>query len=557
MKIAFLLGSPDISGGTNVIFEHASRMQKFGHEVTILTESTVAAARYAWHPDASLLVWRTIENASNTLFDCILATWWQSVFFLARLRSRNFVYFVQSIESRFFPAQNPQFSELRDIDILAEWCENTYRYPLPIITEASWIQRYIFDHFHREAKLAVNGIRKDLFNTEGLAKAAREPGKLRVLVEGPFGVFYKNVEKTISLCLKAEVEEIWLLTSTQITSFPGVDRCFSRIPIGETSEIYRSCDVLVKLSSVEGMFGPPLEMFHCGGTAIVYDVTGHEEYIEDGKNAIVVKKDNEHDVVSWLKRFKSDPDFLEKLKKGAIATAAGWLDWDQASRKFEESLIGCCSRKDEISTSFLEEHNTHFLAVRENAFSARSLERLALREGAAVSSSFVNFMQVYCDCGAGIMGELTDRYESGEWSICRVCQKNVARQVRVRIDPSVRIGIVAVRSIRIIGEHSGAVIASWKDGDGWEEIDIAGTAVCLRRKPYPVLETYGEDPQMVLPLLRLPEGEEAITIEIELREMGFAQAFAQYSSIHEGRPKGVKVFQSIFRYLRSLRSRYI
>ena len=93
--------------------------------------------------------------------------------------------------------------------------------------------------------------------------------------------------------------------------FPGVNKCFSRIPIHKTAEIYRSCDVLVKLSYVEGMFGPPLEMFHCGGTAIVYDVTGHEEYIEDGKNAIVVKKDNEEEVVSWLKKLKCDPVFLE------------------------------------------------------------------------------------------------------------------------------------------------------------------------------------------------------------------------------------------------------
>lgn len=557
MKIAFLLGSPDISGGTNVIFEHASRLQLLGHEVTILTESEIDNARYAWHQDAALLVWKTIENASDILFDFIIATWWQSVFLLARLRSRNFVYFVQSIESRFFPAKNSERSELRDIDILAEWCENTYRYPLPIITEASWIQDYIFKRFNRSSELAVNGIRKDIFNIDGPVMSERRPERLRILVEGPLGVFYKNVEKTISLCLQAEIEEIWLLTSTQTTSYPGVDKCFSRIPIHKTAEIYRSCDVLVKLSYVEGMFGPPLEMFHCGGTAIVYDVTGHEEYIEDGKNAIIVEQDNEQDVVSWLKRLKSDPDFLETLKKGAIATAEKWPNWDNATRGFERSLLHCSNRIDELNTTFLESHNSHFLTVRENAFSNRSLERLALRESAPVESSFVNFIQVYCDCGAGIMGELSERYESGKWSICRVNQKNVSASVRIRIDPSVRIGIVSIRSIRIIVEGSGGVIASWKDGDNWDDIDITGTAVCLRRVPYPVLETYGEDPQMVLPILSIPEGEDAVTVEVELCEMGIVQAFSQYSSIHEGKPKGLKVIKAILRSLKSFGSRYI
>jgi len=96
-------------------------------------------------------------------------------------------------------------------------------------------------------------------------------------------VFFKNVEKTIELCLQSDADEIWLLTSTEISEYPGVDKCFSRVAIEKTPEIYRSCDVLVKLSYVEGMFGPPLEMFHCGGTAIVYDVTGHDEYIKHKK----------------------------------------------------------------------------------------------------------------------------------------------------------------------------------------------------------------------------------------------------------------------------------
>ena len=66
------------------------------------------------------------------------------------------------------------------------------------------------------------------------------------------------------------------------------DRVFERVAVESTPVIYRSCDVLVKLSQVEGMYGPPLEMFHCGGTVVTYDVTGHEEYVEHGVNGLVV-----------------------------------------------------------------------------------------------------------------------------------------------------------------------------------------------------------------------------------------------------------------------------
>ena len=41
MKCIFTLGSPAIGGGTNVIFEHASRMVREGEEVYIVTKKPV------------------------------------------------------------------------------------------------------------------------------------------------------------------------------------------------------------------------------------------------------------------------------------------------------------------------------------------------------------------------------------------------------------------------------------------------------------------------------------------------------------------------------------
>jgi hypothetical protein len=111
-----------------------------------------------------------------------------------------------------------------------------------------------------------------------------------------------------------------------------------------TPEIYRSCDILVKLSTVEGMFGPPLEIFHCGGTAIVFDVTGHDEYIVDGQNACVVRRGDMDGVVTTLRRLLSDRTELARLQAGALQTADVWASWDESSSAFrdwvETSLAG-------------------------------------------------------------------------------------------------------------------------------------------------------------------------------------------------------------------------
>jgi glycosyltransferase involved in cell wall biosynthesis len=101
-----------------------------------------------------------------------------------------------------------------------------------------------------------------------------------------------------------------------------------------TGEIFRSCDVLVKLTQVEGMYGPPLEMFHCGGTVITYDVTGSDEYVVNEFNGLVVRMDDVSAVTDALARLKLDPELVSKLKSGAESTAEKWLDWQLSSSRF-------------------------------------------------------------------------------------------------------------------------------------------------------------------------------------------------------------------------------
>jgi hypothetical protein len=151
-------------------------------------------------------------------------------------------------------------------------------------------------------------------------------------------VAFKNVPASIRLAGESGAHEVWLLTSSSVQSVAGVDRVFSRIPQAETAAVYRSCDVCLKLSFVEGMFGPPLEQFHCGGTAIVYDVTGHAEYIEHGRNALVAPMGDEAEVLRHLRRLREVPELLDGLKTGAARTAANWPDWAASGRQFGDAI---------------------------------------------------------------------------------------------------------------------------------------------------------------------------------------------------------------------------
>jgi len=333
-SVAFVVSSGDISGGTNVIFRHAMHLAETGVQVAIVSNPALTRKAVSWHPVSAVfshpkLRWLDFFDASAMKFDVAIATFWITCFDLWKVNAANYVFFVQSIESRFYPASDRMLRNVIDA---------MYDLPWGFITEAKWVERYLQQIHQQVAAVVPNGIDKELFCCDGPALSPRRPGKLRVLVEGAIDVEFKNVPTAIRLARQAEADEIWLLTPSDVRSYPRVDRVLSRIPQESTPLVYRSCDLVLKLSLVEGMFGPPLEMFHCGGRCIVFDVTGHDEYIEHGRNGIVVSTGDEAGVVAALKRLCEMPPLLENLKRNAVATSVSWPDWEQSGARFLGAL---------------------------------------------------------------------------------------------------------------------------------------------------------------------------------------------------------------------------
>jgi glycosyltransferase involved in cell wall biosynthesis len=329
-KILFLMGSANISGGTYVIFQHALYLQRIGLNVTIACMNfdeykLLKRRKKHWHEGINKLKFIPIKNVANTHYDLAIFTWWRTIYSLPQITARLCLYFVQSIESKFYTNLDAPLIKL---------VNDTYTFGLPVITEATWIKDYLHSRYGTKPLLAHNGIRKDIYGIDKLNAYHPTRKKLRVLVEGPLNVWFKNTEKTISLCSNIKDIELWLLTSTKISKYPKVDRVFSQLSKYDVPNVYSACDVLVKLSYVEGMFGPPLEMFHCDGTCIVYDVSGHDEYIQHGYNGLVVKTDDEDTVIKSIELLRDNPAYLKKLKYGARKTADRWIDWEKSSQKF-------------------------------------------------------------------------------------------------------------------------------------------------------------------------------------------------------------------------------
>jgi glycosyltransferase involved in cell wall biosynthesis len=535
MNIAFLLGSPAISGGSYVIYEHASRLKRQGHRVAIITKHQVRPEEHAWHSSAAELDWLTIKQARKECFDIVLATWWETFFLLRQLEAKQYVYFVQSIESRFFDPPNPLKLHNTENLIWQKLCEKTYACAIPVITEAAWIQEYLHRNYNQQPFLVRNGIRKDIYAADGEVIAPRVPGRFRVLVEGPVEVSFKNVPASLKLARRSGADEVWLLTSSDLKEHPDADRVFSRVPIHETPVVYRSCDLVLKLSYIEGMFGPPLEMFHCGGTALVYDVTGHDEYIAHDRNAYVVPKDDEKQVVRLLRHLRGNPAELARLKRGAAETAAAWPDWAICSGQFEQALLAIAAERP-TSRKYLGRYVKELYSIPQPMIRAKMQEAFAQREKAGTSATMSladrrNFIQLFWDK----QGRFSDsksqhqHYLSGEWTTLSFALRAEEVPLWLRIDPSIRIGITEIAAITVRNTTQNRDILSLQEPEEFRCLLLTGEITWLFLERKNMFFIYGQHAGCVLPTQEagLYNHGDMLDVSITLRETSIQQLVAE------------------------------
>ena len=91
--------------------------------------------------------------------------------------------------------------------------------------------------------------------------------------------------------------------------------------------IYSSCDIFLKMSRIEGFFGPPMEAMACGCAVVVGKVTGYDEYIVHEQNALVVEPGDAQDARKAVERLIADVELRERLIQGGFDTVPDW-SWE-------------------------------------------------------------------------------------------------------------------------------------------------------------------------------------------------------------------------------------
>jgi glycosyltransferase involved in cell wall biosynthesis len=322
-RVCFLLGALGPSGGAGAVVRHALGLaREQGMDVTIAVASADGDAPVGV-PVIGLAEARAAE------YDVAISTWWRTAYDLFSIPARRRVHFVQQLEERVYrPGDVERLGAAAVLDL-----------PVAFVTEARWIAELIAELRPGAPCFRVpNGIDADVFHPAGRRAGG---GPLRVLVEGSPGLWYKGVADAARVLARA-TEPLDATLVTPEAPDPQIARSFDRVmgPFDHAAmaEAYRDADVLLKLSRVEGVFMPPIEALSCGTTCVVWPVTGHDEVVHHGVDGVVVDFDDVPGTAGWLDLLARDRALLDRLRRGALETAAGWPSWSDSTARFAEAL---------------------------------------------------------------------------------------------------------------------------------------------------------------------------------------------------------------------------
>lgn len=357
MRITFILPTLTLRGGIRSTAMLAARLQNRGHQIFALSvprrppslrqrlrtlvgrggfvpPPPVSHFDYVDIPLHTLKHYRPIKDSDVPDADIVVATWWETAEWVARLSDCKGVktYFIRHHE-----IHDGQPTER----VVA-----TYSLPLHKITTAQWIVDLMRHRYGDDCVSVVpNSVDTQLFyapqrgkqtvptvgmmyaperwkgcdiSLKAVSLAARQIPNLRLIVFG----------------MKDPIPELPLPPGTEYVRQPSQDRL---------RELYGQCDAWLFGSRIEGFGLPILEAMACRTPVIGTPAGAAPELIADGAG-ILVRPEDPEDMASAIERicYLNDCQW-QAMSERAYARATAYT-WDDAAQRCEEAFLTAIDR---------------------------------------------------------------------------------------------------------------------------------------------------------------------------------------------------------------------
>ncbi|HEX8085553.1 MAG TPA: hypothetical protein VF529_14770 [Solirubrobacteraceae bacterium] len=105
-----------------------------------------------------------------------------------------------------------------------------------------------------------------------------------------------------------------------------------------TTTSLADADVVLMLSTVDGVLDVPLAGFRTGATAVVGPAHDATDLVVHGENGFVADADDTRGAARFLDLLARDRELLARLKEAAWARGESWPTWDDAAAEMESAL---------------------------------------------------------------------------------------------------------------------------------------------------------------------------------------------------------------------------
>jgi glycosyltransferase involved in cell wall biosynthesis len=359
MKITFVLPFAGLAGGIRVAAIYADRLKKRGHEVFVVSlpvdpvspldqlKSLIKGKGWLSNQEAShfdnvdvphqvLERWRPITDADVPDADVVVATWWETAEWVAKMSDAKGAkaYFIQHHEI---------FEGMPK-----ERVEATWSLPMHKITISQWLIDLARERYgDSNVSFVPNSVDTEQFN-------APPRGKQQIPT---VGMLYVPVGwKGCDVSLKAFSLAAQKIPNLRLVAFgvfdpsadlplPAGTEYTKRPPQNAIKDIYAKCDVWLCGSWSEGFHLPPLEAMACRCPVVSTRVGGPVDIIKEGVNGYLVPLGDSTALANQLVHVLTLPEAeWQVLSDAAYATATQYT-WDDATELFEAALHTAIERK--------------------------------------------------------------------------------------------------------------------------------------------------------------------------------------------------------------------
>ena len=326
-NIYFVLPGVTTSGGILVATKHAEILMKNGFDVTMLNlNEGTEDIKYLKCGDNKINVLPYGKIDCTQHVDEMVATMWLTLPIVLNYPfCSDKRYLVQGKESNFY-----ELPDKRILEANATYCNSGIKY----VTISKWCKSWLEKTFGKKVNYAPNGI--DL--SEFPLKERKMNGKIKILIEGDPGSYYKNVDEAFKITNRLDRKRYEVYFSSydkEPKKWYRYDKFYNNINHNEMYKVYQSADILLKTSLLESFSYPPLEMMATGGYCVVRPNEGNVEYLKDNYNCLFYKPGDIDDAIEKIDRIANDAELRKKLSANSLKTIES-REWDKVEDKILE-----------------------------------------------------------------------------------------------------------------------------------------------------------------------------------------------------------------------------